>query len=146
MDASRTLRKLKRNSVLHVKQGLNVVNIVNGTCRTTQWTTSRCLLQGEISSSLEVTDGTNLIPVDNRGSLDTSTTYRLYRTPNSGVRISSATTNQKIVHLINLGVLSYCVMISYPTTVTLQNIPRNRILLYQVFQADNYNPVAAFYF
>lgn len=129
MDASKTLQKLKQNYALHVKQGLNVVNIVNDTCRTTQWTTSRCLLQGEISSSLEVTDSTNLIPLDNRRSLDTSIAYRLYRTPNPGVRISSATTNQKIVHLINIGGLSYCVMISYPITVIFQDIPRNSILL-----------------
>lgn len=129
MDASKTLQKLQQNYALHVKQGLNVVNIANDTCRTTQWTTSRCLLQGEISSSLEVIDSTNLIPLDNTRSLDTSIAYRLYRTPNPGVRISSATTNQKIVHLINIRGLSYCVMISYSITVIFQNIPRNSILL-----------------
>ena len=68
---------------LHVGQGLSfpladgdLVNTVNGMWRTTPWTKHRCLLQGEISSSLEITDCTNLIPIDNRGSLDTSITYK----------------------------------------------------------------------
>lgn len=47
------------------------------------------LLQGEVSSSLELTDCTNFIRIDNRGSLETSVTSKLYRSQNSGVWISS---------------------------------------------------------
>ena len=52
-------------------------DLVNGMWRTTQWTKYRYLLQSEISGSLEVTDCNNLIPTDNKGSLDTSITYKL---------------------------------------------------------------------